>query len=180
MFELFLIFFKIGLFSFGGGYAMISLLQQEVQQWMTVSEFTDIVAISQITPGPIAVNLATFVGFRTYGFLGSLVATLGVCLPAIILVLILVRYVIKFNHSNLVRNIFFGIKPAVTGLILAAVIQIAGLEFFNTEYAGILSAFKLRSLFIFALALSGMIFFKLKPIPLIIGSALAGMLLMTG
>lgn len=127
--ELFTVFFKIGLFSFGGGLAMISIIQQEVvgRGWIPAAEYARIITISQITPGPIAVNTATYVGARVCGpefwhaLLGSFVATFSVSLPSFILVAIVARSLQKFNSSLAVQGILNGLRPSVIALMLTAV-----------------------------------------------------------
>lgn len=126
--ELFISFFKVGAFSFGGGYAMLPLLEKEVIKthgWMTPTEFIDIFAISEMTPGPIAVNSATFLGYKMAGILGSIVATLAVIMPSFIVVSLLFVSLVKFKNSPYVDWIFKGIRPIVLGLILAAGITVA-------------------------------------------------------
>ncbi len=125
-------FFKIGLFGFGGGYAMLSLVQHEVvenHKWLTTSDFTDIVAISQTTPGPIAFNTATYVGYATTtqlgystgeGVIGSLICTVAVSLPSFILMLLVCRFFLLFRNNFYVDAILRGLKPAIIGLIAAA------------------------------------------------------------
>ena len=119
---LFSVFFRIGVFNFGGGLAMLPLIFQSVQDFglMTAQEFSDLVAISQITPGPIAVNAATFVGYSYGGVLGALAATFGVCFPSFVLMLIVMRFLDKFNKSKVVQGAFDGIRPVTVGLIAAA------------------------------------------------------------
>ncbi len=169
---LFIVFFKIGLFSFGGGYAMISLLRIEClnNNFITAKEFSDIVALSQVTPGPIAVNLATFVGFKQMGVLGSCVATLAVILPSIILALSLYSIIKKFNDSDIIKNAFYGLKPAVIGLILVAAVNIGMEEFY------IQGDFEFISIFIAIIAFILSYKFKVNPIYLIIASAIAGII----
>jgi len=123
--DLFYTFFKIGLFGFGGGYAMLSLIQYEVvetHQWLTAGEFTDIVAISQVTPGPIAINSATYIGYQATGgtVLGSVIATLAVCLPSIIIMILACRFFTLFKTNKFVSAALSGMTPAATGLIAAA------------------------------------------------------------
>ncbi len=126
--QLFSTFFKIGLFSFGGGYAMLPLIQNEVvtrYQWVTNSKFADIVAVSQVTPGPIAVNSATYIGYTSTGnILGAFCATSGVCLPSIIVVVLLYVFLSKFKESVYVKNAFKGLKTGVVGLILGAALML--------------------------------------------------------
>lgn len=121
--QLFLSFFKIGAFSFGGGYAMLPLLEKEViktHQWMTSTEFVDIFAISEMTPGPIAVNSATFLGHKVGGILGAAVATFAVILPSFLVISFIFISLNKFKNSPYVDWIFQGIRPVVLGLIAAA------------------------------------------------------------
>ena len=121
---LFTTFVKIGLFSFGGGYAMIPLIQQEVvdkNAWISLEQFTDIIAISQITPGPIAINVATFIGYTTTGnILGATLATLGVVLPSLIIMIVLVKFLSKTQDNIYVIRAFKGLRLIVIGLILGA------------------------------------------------------------
>lgn len=121
--DLFLTFFKIGAFGFGGGYAMLSLIQSEVTEvhaWLSGAEFLDIVAIAEMTPGPIAINMGTFVGYELSGILGAAIATLGVVLPSFIIVLILVRIFLKVQKNEKIQNALSGIRPAILALIASA------------------------------------------------------------
>ena len=116
-------YLKIGFFGFGGGYAMLSLIQNEVvvqNQWMTNAEFTDIVAISQMTPGPIAINSATYIGYTVAGFWGSVVATTAVCLPALTLMILITRFFLQLRDNRYVKGAIAGMKPVVVGMIGAA------------------------------------------------------------
>ena len=124
--KLFLTFFEIGLFTFGGGYAMISLIRDKALAfgWLTEEELLNMIAVSESTPGPIAVNMATFVGSTQGGILGSLVATLGVVLPSFIIILIVARIFEKFKTNRVVKGCMAGLKPAVIGLIASAVISV--------------------------------------------------------
>ena len=121
--QLFVSYLKIGFFGFGGGYAMLSLIQNEVvvqHAWMTNAEFADIVAVSQITPGPIAINSATFVGYRVCGFTGALCATLGVVLPSFLVITAIAFVLREFQSMKVVQYAFFGIRAGVLALILKA------------------------------------------------------------
>lgn len=124
---LFITFFKVGLFAFGGGTAMLPLIYQSVQKvgGMTAVEFSDMVALSQVTPGPVAVNAATYVGLRFAGMPGAIAATLGVCLPCFVIMLIVIRLLKRFKDSRYVEGAFVGIRPVTIGLIAAAVVFIA-------------------------------------------------------
>ena len=142
--KLFWTFFKIGLFTFGGGYAMISMIQGEVVEhhhWMTTGQFTDIVAVSQSTPGPIGINSATYVGYTAmvnagyapaWGILGSLLTTLAVVLPSFALMLFVSRFLMKHRSYPSVEHVFAGLRPAVVGLIAAAMLLMMNSENFST------------------------------------------------
>lgn len=124
--ELFISFFKIGLFTFGGGYAMIPLIQKEIaeqKQWITDDDILEIVAIAESTPGPIAVNAATFVGWRAAGFLGALCATIGVVLPSFVIISLIAFVLGEFQNVKAVRYAFFGIRAGVLALILRALVS---------------------------------------------------------
>ena len=134
--QLFVSFFKIGAFSFGGGYAMLPLLEKEViktHNWMSSREFIDIFAISEMTPGPIAVNSATFLGYKVAGFIGAFTATFAVILPSFIVISLIVAFIRKFKNSPYVDWIFKGIRPIVLGLILAAGITVAKTSFIDIK-----------------------------------------------
>ncbi len=123
MLQLFLTFFKIGLFTFGGGYAMIAQIKEQVVDkfgWLTDDELLEVIAISESTPGPIAINMATFVGYKKNGFWGSFFATLGVVLPSMIIIFTISLFLDKFMTNKYVANAFFGIKCAVAFLIIKA------------------------------------------------------------
>ncbi|NPV79972.1 MAG: chromate transporter [Firmicutes bacterium] len=169
LFQLFLSFFKIGLFSFGGGYAMIPLIQREIvtlHKWLNMEQFLDILAISQITPGPIAINSATFVGYKVGGILGSVLATFGVVLPAVIVMLILTYFFLKYKNLEPVKAMFRGIRPAVVSLILAATVMIVPSSI--SDISGVAIAI-LTFLFIRR--------FKLDPILALVIAAVAGILI---
>jgi chromate transporter len=123
--KLYASFFKIGLFTIGGGYAMLPLMQTEfitVHHWLTSEEFIDIIAVAEMTPGPVAINSATYIGYQTLGIAGSIVATLGVISPSLIIILIIARLFKRFSSTPMVRAIIQGLRPAVIGLILTAVV----------------------------------------------------------
>ena len=123
LFQIFASFFKIGAFTFGGGYAMIPLIQHEAvekRKWVTDEDILDIVAIAESTPGPIAINSATFVGYRAAGVLGSVCATLGVVLPSFVLILALSFVLAQFQHIQAVQYAFYGIRAGVLALLVKA------------------------------------------------------------
>ncbi|MHA6603074.1 chromate transporter [Aerococcus urinae] len=121
--QLLISFLKVGAFSFGGGYAALPLIQEEIVEnhaWLSMQEFTDLITISQMTPGPIAINSATFVGTKLAGPLGAIVATLGSVLPSIIIVSIIARLYFKYRNLSLLQNVLVALRPAVVAMIAAA------------------------------------------------------------
>ena len=121
--QLFLSYLKIGFFGFGGGYAMLSLIHSEVvvrNGWLTNGEFSDIVAISQMTPGPIAINSATYIGYEVAGFGGSVVATVAVCLPALTIMMLITRFFLRLRDNRYVQGVVMGMRPVVVGMIASA------------------------------------------------------------
>jgi chromate transporter len=125
--KLFWLFFKIGLFTFGGGYAMIPLMQTEIvgKGYIESELFVDFIAISESTPGPFAVNMATFIGMESMGFLGAFFTTLGVILPSFIIILLIASLGSRFLNSKIVNHAFKGLKPAVIGLVLSVAFGLA-------------------------------------------------------
>ena len=179
LFELFITFFRIGAFTVGGGYAMLPLIQREVESkgWVAGELVVNFVAIAESTPGPFAINMATYVGTELYGWIGAFVATLGVVLPSFIIILIVAKCSEKFQASRTVKGIMSGLKPAVVGLIGMAVISIGKTVFFPAGSS--LSVFASPSLYIFAgiFALSTVLSFKkLHPICLILIAAIIGII----
>lgn len=127
VFDIFLSFLKVGAFSFGGGYAMISFIQKEMvskNNWLSNQEFVDIIAISQMTPGPIAINTSTFTGYKIANIYGSIAGTLGVSIVSFTLMTLLASYLSKIKESKTIKDIFRGIRPAVLGLILSAALTV--------------------------------------------------------
>lgn len=163
-------YLKIGFFGFGGGYAMLSLIQYEVVEkhaWMTGEEFADIVAVSQITPGPIAVNSATYVGYTVTGNVwGSLIATVAVCLPALTIMLLVTKFYLKLSDNRYVGGAMRGMQPMIIGMIVAAaLLLISPATFIDWTSWAIFGA---------CLAAS---YFKVNPILLIVLSGAAGFVL---
>lgn len=173
--QLLWVFIKIGVLGFGGGYAMLSLIQHEVVEhyaWMTTTEFADMVAISQMTPGPISINLATYVGYTTGGLGGSLLASFALCLPSIIMVYMIIKLFMNRKNSSLMDNTLKGLKPAIAGLIFAA-----GLSMMNTQnFVEIGRGQNNVSIIICVLAFVASYFFKVNPILLIVLSGVTGFL----
>lgn len=186
--KLFISFFKIGLFSFGGGYAMIPLIQREIETngWLSSSEFVDIIAISEMTPGPIAVNTATFVGYKAAGLIGSMAATIGVALPPLILIFAISRFFFRLQKNPINKVVFYGVRPVITGLITAAGIYVAEtaifkksltIESLNTIFDNPASLFDFRGMVIMAVSLVALIKFKVHPILTIAGAGVAGVII---
>ncbi len=179
LFELFITFFKIGLFTFGGGYAMLPLIQEEVlaHKWMEVEEIINFIAVSESTPGPFAINCATYVGMETGGVLGAICATLGVVLPSFIVILIVARFYKKFKESKIVSSVMTGLRPAVIGLIGSALVSMILTVFLPNgfDFGGIVIPDLLVSLAI-AVVMTILVFKKVHPIIIIIISAVAGII----
>lgn len=183
--ELFLVFLKIGAVSFGGGYGMISLIQQEVvsRGWLDYDTLWNYIAIAESTPGPIAVNIATFIGSNQAGFFGSLLATIGIILPAFCIILIIATVFKNFAKNKYVKAAFEGITPVIWGLIISTglllVVQCLYANYKNFEVAG---TFNWHALIIFAIVGVTMIVYRLikkksmPPIATILVSAVAGMI----
>ena len=184
---LFYTFFIIGLVGFGGGYAMISMIQGEVvtrYHWLTSQQFTDIIAISQMTPGPIGINSATYVGYTAavnagyphwVGILGSVTATVAVVLPSFILMYTITRLLIKYRETSVVESMFAVIRPTVMGLIASAALILMNAENFSTPDINPWQFY--ISVFLFVSAFIGTHFFKINPIRMILMCGLAGLLL---
>ena len=184
--HLFYTFFKIGLFGFGGGYAMLSMIQGEVVTrygWLTPQEFTDIVAISQMTPGPIGINSATYVGYSTIaeqygtsmGVLGSCAATFAVVLPSFILMLTISKFFLKYQKHPAVEAVFRGLRPAVVGLLASAALVLMNTENFSSPQEDMYSF--IISIIIFLAAFIGTRKYKVNPILMIIVCGIAGLIL---
>ena len=179
--QLFYTFFKIGLFGFGGGYAMLSMIQGEVvtrYEWLTPQEFTDIVAISQMTPGPIGINSATYVGYTAVvnsgyshlvGIAGSIIATLAVIFPSFILMLLISRFFLKYQKHPSVAAVFNGLRPGVVGLLAAAALVLMnGENFGNDSWQVIVSILLFIGAFIASFR------YKVNPILLIVICGILG------
>ena len=188
MLQLFWVFFQIGLFGFGGGYAMLSMIQAEVvtrHQWLTSSQFTDIVAISQMTPGPIGINAATYVGYTSltnagnewfWGIIGSAIATTAVVLPSFILMLIISRFLMSYWKHPAVEHTFRWLRPAVVGLLAAAALCLMTAENFSTPTICPWQFWV--SILLFAFAFISVAVYKMSPIRIIIVCAIVGLVLL--
>lgn len=180
LFELFITFFRIGAFTVGGGYAMLPLIQREVESkgWIAGELVVNFVAIAESTPGPFAINMATYVGTEMYGWIGAFVATLGVVLPSFIIILIVAKCYEKFQASRTVKGIMSGLKPAVVGLIGMAVISIGKTVFFPAGLTlGVLSTASFYAAVVIFAIMAYLSFKKnLHPIKLICIAAVAGII----
>lgn len=168
--ELFISFFKIGIFAFGGGYAIISLIQHEIltHGWMTQAELTDIIAISQMTPGPIGINSATYVGYVASGNIwGAAVATFAITLPSFIIMMAITRFFILVQRNKYTQYALTGLRPMVVGLIGAAAVMLMNTENF-VDY---------KSFILFGVAFLASFYFKLHPILIILGAGVLGLVL---
>ena len=184
---LFVTFFEIGLFGFGGGYGMLSLIQNETVEhwhWMTASEFTDIVAISQMTPGPIGINSATYCGYTAiknagYGsvmaILGSATATFALILPSLILMILISKMFMKYMNTHSVQSVFMGLRPVVVGLLAAATLLLCTRDNFSTPTENPWQFYISVALFLAVAFGTG--YLKINPIRMICYCAIAGLLL---
>lgn len=169
--DLFLTFFKIGAFTFGGGYAMLPLIQEEVMAngWLAEKEIINFIAVSESTPGPFAINISTYIGSEMAGILGAICATLGVILPSLIIIILVAKFFEKFKTNKIVKGCMTGLKPAVIGLIGASVLSIGKTVFVE-------NGFSIASLILF-LSMCILAFKKVHPIIIILISALVGIVL---
>lgn len=182
-------YLKIGIFGFGGGYAMLSLIEREIvgHGWISEQMFTDIVAISQMTPGPIGINSATYIGYVApaeydpslasplWGILGSLICTLVVVLPSFILVAKTSHFITKHHESGIIKAIFSGLRPVVVGLIASAALMLM-----NADNFGSTSPQVITSVIICAVSFAIVFFTKIHPILVICLSGLAGWIIYSG
>ncbi len=186
--QLFITFFEIGLFGFGGGYAMISLIQAQVvthYHWLSISEFTNIIAVSQMTPGPIGINSATYCGYTavrdagdgtTMGMAGSAISTVALVLPSLILMILISKMFMKYMHTVVVENIFSGLRPAIVGLIAAATLLLMNSENFSSPSINPWTFW--ISIYLFIATFLGVKTFKINPIRMIVYVGIAGLLLL--
>ena len=174
-FQLFWAYLKIGIFGFGGGYAMLSMIQFEIVDhygWMTVEEFADMVALSQMTPGPVSINIATYIGYTVGGIFGSLVATAAIVLPSLLMLYLVLKFLFKHKENYLVKTTLASMKPVIAGLIFVAALMMMNPESFAD--AGLHGSN--ISVIICAVSFIATYFAKINPILLIIASGLVGYL----
>lgn len=179
-FKLFFIFFKIGLFSIGGGLATLPFLQDLVDNydWFTSKELIDMIAISESTPGAIGINTATFVGYKVAVLFGGLITTLGIVTPSIIIIILIAHYFKKFNEKPLVQGAFLGIRPAVTGLIASVFLEILRISILNLEKynlnKNISDIIKIKEAILFIIVMYLIYKYKKHPILYLVGAAVIG------
>lgn len=183
--QLFLVFSKIGIVGFGGGYAMLSLIQDDVVNkhgWLSSAEFTDIVAVSQMTPGPLGINMATYVGYTSVvnagystglAMLGSLLATLSILWLPFILMIVVSRFLLKHKESPIIKSIFAGLRPTIVGLVAAAALVLMNAENFGAPRTALLQF--VVSLILFALAFISVYRFKVSPLEILALAGIFGM-----
>ena len=183
--QLFLVFSKIGIVGFGGGYAMLSLIQDDVVNkhgWLSSAEFTDIVAVSQMTPGPLGINMATYVGYTSVvnagystglAMLGSLLATLSILWLPFILMIVVSRFLLKHKESPIIKSIFARLRPTIVGLVAAAALVLMNAENFGAPRTALLQF--VVSLILFALAFISVYRFKVSPLKILALAGIFGM-----
>ena len=174
--QLFWAYLKIGIFGFGGGYAMLSMIQFEIVDhygWMTTAEFADMVALSQMTPGPVSINIATYIGYTVGGIWGSLVATSAIVLPSLLMLVLVLKFLFKNKDNYIVKSTLSSMKPVIAGLIFVAALQLMNSNNFID--------FGLHqnniSVIICAVTFAGVFWAKINPILLILASGLVGYLI---
>ena len=186
--KLFWAFFQIGLSSFGGGYAAVPLIQSQIVEtnhWMEMSQFADLITIAEMTPGPIIVNSATFVGQQIAGLPGAIICTLGSVMPSLLIVLILSWVYMKFRNLSTVQGILTGLRPAIVALIASAGLSLLVLALFNSSLSKILLSqiemsksvlqdFRVVEGLLFVVSLFLLRKYKVNPIVIIFGSGIAG------
>lgn len=179
--ELFWSFFQVGLFSVGGGYAAMPLIQHQVvdlHPWLTMTQFADIMTIAEMTPGPIAINSATFVGIQVAGLPGALIATAGCVLPSCVIVMTLAYVYYRFRGLTMVQGVLAGLRPAVVAMIASAGISLMILSFYGQRtLPADLGGINVVSVLIFAVGLFVLRKWKVSPIRVMLGAGAAGVLL---
>lgn len=178
--ELFWSFFQVGLFSIGGGYASMPLIQHQVVElhpWLSMSEFADIITISQMTPGPIAINSATFVGIRIAGLPGALAATAGCVFPSCVIVMTLAWVYSRWRNMNIMQGILQGLRPAVVAMIASAGLSLAALALFGSQTLSAVrwADFDWVAAVLFVAALAALRKWKQDPIVVMSGAGAGGL-----
>ena len=175
--DLFWTFFKIGLFTFGGGYAMLPLIQAAVEEkgWLTEEALVNFVAVSESTPGPFAVNISTYIGSVKAGIPGAACATLGVALPSFIVILLVARFYARFKENRIVSGVMTGLKPAVIGLIGSAILTMGSAVLFPGGFtAAVFTTLSFWVTVVIFAVVAVLAFKKVHPILLICLSAVLG------
>lgn len=172
-------FIKIGLFTIGGGLAALALLQDFVLSngWLTINQFADMIAVSQSTPGPIGINMSTYIGFSQYGVLGGVIATLGMVTPSWIIIILIARFIGDFSSNRIVQSIFVGLRPVVLGIIFSAAWSIALLSIFNNGADNLIGFINFKALIMFVCLVVFTRLVKLSPIFYVIIGGLVGILI---
>jgi chromate transporter len=182
LFTLFCTFFYIGLFAVGGGLAAISLMQQSLVQSgiITPELFYAMVAVSESTPGPVGINMATYVGYEMFGIWGGLITTAGIVLPSLVIIIIIARFFEQFSETTLVKSVFSGLRPAVCGMIAVAAWQIISISLVNTKQylatGKLLSLFNIPSIVFYFVALVFLLKSKKHPVLVIAAGAIFGII----
>lgn len=176
--RLFLSFAQIGLFSFGGGYAAVPLIQSqivEINHWMEMEQFADLITIAEMTPGPIAINCATFVGQQVAGVPGAVICTLGYVAPPFLIALFLIRLYMKYRNLRVVQGMITGLRPAIVAMIASAALSLLVLALFNSSLAELqISDFRALEAVFFVASLVLLRKFKVHPLIVIFGAGLVG------
>lgn len=170
--DMFITFFKLGLVSFGGGYAMIPLIQKEVEShhWLSVSQFTDMIAVSAMAPGPIATNTCTILGYKLAGLPGAVIACIAVTLPSLLLILIIGQLFIKYQNHPTVKAAFYGLRPTIVGIIAYSAIKFA----ISNGIIGGSNFVDVKSAILLAFSLIVLLRTKIHPVYLILAAGLIG------
>jgi chromate transporter len=172
LWHLFWLFFKVGCLSFGGGYAIIPILEREVTElgWMRHQEFTNAIAVAAMAPGPVANNAAVFIGYQQAGILGVIVSVAGIILPSLILLLLAAAFLYRIYQNGMVNAIFYGLKPVIMGLIAYAALRLG----ISNHIIGSISLHSLGLFFIFAFSLLALLKLRWHPVGVLLCSGLLG------
>lgn len=183
-FPLFIEFFKTGLFTIGGGLATLPFLYEmsgKYPNWFSANDLADMIAVSESTPGPIGVNMATYAGFNTAGFFGGIVSTVALVMPSVIVIIIVAKFLNKFSENKYVKSAFYGLRPAVTALITFAGYQVFKISVMTFDKFNITKKFidviNIKNFIIFAVLFILIKKFNKHPIYYILGAGIAGILL---
>lgn len=175
LWDLFIAFVKIGFVSFGGGYAMIPVIEYEVQRhgWLTTPQFTDVIALAGMTPGPLATNAAVFVGYKSAGIIGAIISGIGITLPSFLIMILLSFYLARITKHPLLQSAFYGLRPVITGLICYAAIRFA----IQNQIIGGTNMVDGAGVLIMLGVLGVLLFTKVHPVVVILLSGVAGVMI---